>query len=395
MSDRILIIPGGPFQIPLIDAAKRRDLKVVVADANANAPGMARADFADLINPTDIDALVDVAKHHDIRAVVSMASDPCVIPCAAVAEALALPGLPVRVAQRARNKHASLLRIREIAPELCPRFQVIPDAQQAADIANAIGFPLVLKPQAANGSKGVVIVDRAEDLPRWIAYVKTFAGDLPIVAEERLTGAEVSIETWSVDGEVHVVAIVDKITSPPPYCVEIGHTTPSRLPRNQIEQLAEAVRKIVGALEIENGPAHNELFMTAAGPKFVETGARLGGGCIASHLVPISTGVDMIEAALDLALGKRVQLEPTRAKGAAIRFLRPPLGMVSSVTGLDRARAGEGILEVSCTLKPGSRIAPMENSDHRVGYVMAEGGDAHEAAQRAERAVEEIKFEIS
>ena len=42
----------------------------------------------------------------------------------------------------------------------------------------------------------------------------------------------------------------------------------------------------------------------------VELGSRMGGGCITTHLVPLSTGIDMIKSVMDLALGLEPDLEP-------------------------------------------------------------------------------------
>ncbi len=392
MSSPILIVPGGPFQVPLIEAAKRRGLSAVVADGNPHAPGMRLADYPEPIDPADIRALVEVATRHKVCAVVSMASDPCVIPCAVVAEALGLPGLPRRVAERARNKRTSLECIREVAPEYCPRFAILPALDDATGLLDTIGFPLVLKPQAANGSKGVLIVEDANAFADAYRYTTRFAAGLPLIAEERFIGPEVSVETWSVAGEVHVIAVVDKMTTPPPYCVEVGHTTPSRLPREHVEQLERAARTIVGALEIENGPAHTELFMTAAGPKFVETGARLGGGCIASHLVPLGTGVNMVEASIDLALGRPVNVLRSLDRAAAIRFLRPSPGVVSRLRGLAEARAMDGVVGVACSLDIGGEVRSLENSDQRVGYVIAGGRNPDEAARHADAALAAVEI---
>ena len=49
--------------------------------------------------------------------------------------------------------------------------------------------------------------------------------------------------------------------------------------------------------------------MTPDGPKIVEIGARLGGDNITTHLVPLSTGVDMVECCIRIALGEKPNLE--------------------------------------------------------------------------------------
>ena len=240
----------------------------------------------------------------------------------------------------------------------------------------------------------MVIVEEPRAFLDWHKYVQTYERELPVIVEECLVGQEVSVETWSVNGEVQVLAVVDKMTTKPPYCVEVGHTTPSRLPAEQVDQLKDAATRIVRALEIENGPVHNELYMTKDGPKFVETGARLGGGCIASHLVPLSTGIDLVEASLDFAMGNAPDLTPKLSAGAALRFLQPSPGTVRANEGLERAREMDGVVDVSCNLEPGSLVKHLQNSDQRVGYVIAQGKDADDAARNCDAALAAITIDV-
>ena len=168
-----------------------------------------------------------------------------------------------------------------------------------------------------------------------------------------------------------------------------------RIEAQSIEALSAAARDIVEALEIENGPAHTELFLTEAGPKFVETGARLGGGCIASHLVPLSTGIDLVAATLDVALGTRPNLERTRNAAAAIRFVQPAPGTVRAIRGLEEASSAEGVIELRCAVQVDDVVAPLTSSDERVGYVIAEGTTSKVAASRAEAALALIAIQTS
>ena len=49
------------------------------------------------------------------------------------------------------------------------------------------------------------------------------------MVEERITGCEASVEGMTVDGETTILTITDKLTTEPPFFVELGHSEPSRL----------------------------------------------------------------------------------------------------------------------------------------------------------------------
>ena len=118
-----------------------------------------------------------------------------------------------------------------------------------------------------------------------------------------MEGAEVSVETLSINGECHVIQITDKMTTGAPYFVEMGHSQPSQLPKKtkeQISQVAIAANKAIG---IKNGPSHTEIKVTKDGPKIVELGARLGGDNITTTFDTSFYRVDMVEDCINIALG--------------------------------------------------------------------------------------------
>ena len=61
--------------------------------------------------------------------------------------------------------------------------------------------------------------------------------------------------------------------------------------------------------------------MTKDDVKVIELGARLGGDYIATDLVPLSTGVDLVEANIKWALGLPFNLEKKYSRYAAIRYI--------------------------------------------------------------------------
>jgi hypothetical protein len=117
---------------------------------------------------------------------------------------------------------------------------------------------------------------------------------------------------------------------------------------------------------IENGPSHTEIKVTKEGPKIVELGARLGGDNITTHLVPLSTGVNMVEACINIALGEKPDITIKWNKGSAIRYFHQKKGVIKRIDGVDEAKSIPGIVQVSIVHNVGEQISEINNSGSRI-----------------------------
>ena len=202
-----------------------------------------------------------------------------------------------------------------------------------------------------------------------------------------MNGPEVSVETLTVNGVCHVIQITDKITTGSPHFVEMGHTQPSQLSdeiKDEIAKVAKLANKAVG---ITNGPSHTEIIVTKEGPKIVELGARLGGDCITTHLVPLSTGVNMVESCIKIALGDTPDISVKYNKGSAIRYLSCNEGVIEEINGIDKAKSLEGVCQVSIVHNVGENVSEIKSSADRVGFVVAQGNSSIDAVNKCNKAV--------
>lgn len=209
-----------------------------------------------------------------------------------------------------------------------------------------------------------------------------------------MEGPEVSVETLSVDGECHIIQITDKLTTGAPYFVEMGHSEPSAQPEDIKVRISEVASAAVKAIGIENGPSHTEIKVTKDGPKIVELGARLGGDNITTHLVPLSTGVDMVECCIKIALGEKPDLERKCELGSAIRYFKTEKGIITNIIGIEDAKKLYGVMQVSIVHGIGEKVSEIKNSIDRIGFVIAQGENAVNAVEICEDALRKIKFEV-
>ena len=244
------------------------------------------------------------------------------------------------------------------------------------------------------GSRGVILVHAVEELSRAYRYSREQSRHGTVIIEEYMQGPEVSVEVMTVDGIPHILAVTDKLTTGAPYFVEMGHSQPSRLSKTTIDTIKDLAVKAIRSVGINMGPAHVEMIVTAQGPKMVELGARMGGDCITTHLVPLSTGIDMVKATIDISLGLYPDIEPKFEQGSAIRYFQVCPGKIYSIEGINAARKIAGICDIICTKKIGDLVTDIHSSIDRMGCVIAQRGDAAAAIEACEQAMKQIKIEI-
>ena len=106
---------------------------------------------------------------------------------------------------------------------------------------------------------------------------------------------------------------------------------PCKWKKGEQEDIKKVATAAINAIGMLNGPTHTEIKVTPNGAKLVEIAARLGGDFITSKLVPLSTGVDMIECSFASLLGERVPLEKKFQKSSAIRFIQGKDGILKQI----------------------------------------------------------------
>lgn len=90
-----------------------------------------------------------------------------------------------------------------------------------------------------------------------------------------------------------------------------------------VNKIYDTIPKALDALEITNSATHTEFKITPYGDiRIIEIGARMGGDCIGSDLVQISTGYDFLKMVIDVSLGKEPDFtKRNEPKIAIIRFI--------------------------------------------------------------------------
>lgn len=393
---KIMILGASVLQTPGIKKAKEMDLEIFSVDMDPSAEGFEFADHQLVISTIDIPNILQAAKECKIDGIMTLATDMPMRAVATVAEEMGLVGISVNSALKATNKAMMRVCLKENGVPV-PDFYKVSSFDEYKEVVRKFTKPFIVKPADSSGSRGIYLIDNLDDLEliyNAYKYSHEFSRCGDVVVEEYMRGKEVSVETLSVNGEVTVLQITDKITTGAPYFVEMGHSQPTRHSSEIAERISEVAIAAVKAIGIENGPSHTEIMVTEDGPKIVEIGARMGGDCITTHLVPLSTGIDMVKNTICIALGDETDIVPKFSKGSAIRYFNVPKGVIKTIESVAEAESIEGVRQISFVKNIGDNVTEINSSGARVGFVIAQGDTADDAIEICEKAINTIKITV-
>lgn len=391
---KLLIVGASILQLPAIKKAKEMGLYVAVIDYNPNAIGIQYADEYFNASTMDEDAVLEVAKGFKPDGIMTLATDMPMRGVAKVSETLGLHGISYDTAVKATDKY-EMIKAFEENNVPAPWFYLIKNVKELNQLKDKLSYPCIMKPTDNAGSHGVVKIHSYEELLNNYEYSQKNSRQGNVIVEEYLDGQEVSVEIMVVDGVVNILQITDKFTTDAPYFVEMGHSQPSRLDIDIQNQIRDVAERACNAIGINQGPAHVEMKVTSQfGPKMIELGARMGGDNITTHLVPLSTGIDMVESTIRIALGEHPNITPTLNCGSAIKYFEVPFGVITSIENEEDALKIEGVKQISFTKNIGDESTPIHCSNDRIGFVIAQAENAEKALRVCEEAMKKIKIDI-
>lgn len=388
-----MIVGASVLQLPAILKAKEMGLHVAVVDYNPQAVGIPYADKYYNASTMDEDAVLAAAEDYQPDGIMTLATDMPMRGVSKASDKLHLHSINYETAVKATDKYDMIKAFKEHnVPS--PWFFVVDALEELKAHEADVTFPCIIKPTDNAGSHGVVKVYSFQELLDNYEYAHSCSRHGKVIIEEFLDGPEVSVEVMVVNDVVNILQITDKITTEAPHFVELGHTQPSQLPTATQAAIREVTVAACKAIGIDKGPAHVEIKVTKRGPVMIELGARMGGDNITTHLVPLSTGIDMVSSTIKVALGEEPDIVPTLHCGSAIRYFQAPFGTIKAIENVEKAKQIPGVKQITFTKQVGEPSTPIQCSNDRIGFVIAQGATAEEAIKACEETMKTIQIAI-
>ncbi|MCB1592064.1 MAG: carbamoyl-phosphate synthase large subunit [Alphaproteobacteria bacterium] len=182
--------------------------------------------------------------------------------------------------------------------------------QEAMDVAESIGFPMVIRPSYVLGGQAMEIVHNTGELEEYINTAVKVSGDTPVLLDRYLKSAtEIDVDVLSDGKDVYVCGIMEHIEEAGVHSGDSMCTLPPHtLPEETIHRIEEQSIKLARALKVKGlmnvqfavrkneKTGENEIFILEVNPR-------------ASRTVPFvakATGVPVAKIAARIMVGEKL-----------------------------------------------------------------------------------------
>ncbi|MFC4614239.1 biotin carboxylase N-terminal domain-containing protein [Cellulomonas algicola] len=405
----VLVANRGEIACRVIATLRRLGIRsvAVYSDADRDARHVALADTAVRLGPAeprasylDVDAVVRAARVAGADAVhpgYGFLSENAELARACTDAGIVFVGPGVRALDVMGDKIRAKDHVAAAGVPVIPGASLAgstdDDARAAAD---RVGYPVLVKPSAGGGGKGMTVVERAEDLVDALVAARRVAaaafGDDTLLIE-RLVTAPRHIEVQVLaDSHGHVVHLGERECSLQRRHQKVVEEAPSPL-------LDQATRARIGAAACDVarsvdyvGAGTVEFLVSDEAPTeffFMEMNTRLQ---VEHPVTELVTGLDLVEQQLRVAAGGLLTFaqDDVHLSGHAVEarvYAEDPsrdfLPTTGTVLVLDEP-SGDGV-RVDSALRPGLEIGT--TYDPMLAKVVAHGADRAEALRRLDAAL--------
>ncbi|OZM73746.1 acetyl/propionyl-CoA carboxylase subunit alpha [Amycolatopsis antarctica] len=409
MFDTVLVANRGEIAVRVIASLRRMGIRsvAVYSDADADARHVREADLAVRIGPAEasasylsIPAIIAAVRESGAQAVHPgygfLAENAAFARACAEAGAVFI-GPPVEAIDAMGDKIRSKATVSAAGVPVVPGKSDVDIPEGGfGDAADEVGYPLLLKPSAGGGGKGMRLVSARGELEAAAESARreargAFGDDTLLMERFVTTPRHIEIQVLA-DAHGTVIHLGERECSLQRRHQKIVEEAPSAL-------LDEATRQRMGASAVEAarsvgyvGAGTVEFIVSAARPDeffFMEMNTRLQ---VEHPVTEMVTGLDLVEWQVSIAAGERLTVaqEDVRLDGHAIearvyaedpaRGFVPTGGTVLAV----HEPSGAGVRVDSC-MDAGTVVG--SNYDPMLAKVIAWGPDRAAAQHRLDRAL--------
>ncbi len=409
MFSKILIANRGEIALRILRACRTLGVGAVVAYSEADRESLAAqlADEAICIGPAD-------ARRSYLSAP-SVISAAIVTGCDAIhpgygflsedeafadvvrAHGLTFIGPPAEVLERFASKEATRRLLGSHGLATIPGSGMLRDEAHALEEAERVGYPVIIKPSAGGGGKGMRLVRTARELEDIFKVARSEAkaafGDDALYLEKFIDdNRHVEVQV-AVDRFGHAVHMGERDCSVQRRHQKIIEETPSpALSEAAREELCQRAVRAVVAAGYENLGTLEFLVDSKGDAYFIEINCRIQ---VEHPITELCTGVDMVAMQIKIAAGEPLGLSQSDivSRGHAIEFrilaedptkdFRPQSGQVTAYL----APGGVGV-RMDSHLYPGYEVPSYYDS--LLGKLSVWGPDRSTAIARGEAALREL-----
>ena len=372
---RLMILGGSRYALPVIRAAHELGCHVITCDYLPDNIAHKYSDEYCNVSIIDKDAVLEAAKKLNIDGIMSFACDPGVVTAAYVAEQLGLPSVgSYEAVSILQNKG----RFRQFLTEhgFCvPVAKSYTSAEEAVADAGIFNWPVIVKPTDSAGSKGVTRVDKPDQLKESLAYALSFSHCSEFIIEDFIEqkGYSSDTDSFSVNGELKFVSfdcqMFDKKAENP--YTPAAYSWPASISAEHQKELTSEIQRLITLLNLKTSIYNIETRESGNGKAYIMEMSPRGGGNRLAEVLRYATGVDLIKAAVQAALGEpvtEVEQKPYDGYWAEVILHSENEGIFKELKIADSI--AENVVERDLWIEPGTRVGGFSAANEAIGTLV-------------------------
>jgi len=389
---RLMVIAGGDWQLPLIRKARAMGLFVINSNLYPDSPGFRYADVGLVADVRDTEKNLEFARQYKPHGIATDQTDVSVPTVAYLCEQLGLPGIGARQAELFTNKFLLREFLRQSGYPT-PEYALCRTLEDAENFCGKFGYPIVIKPPANQGSRGVFRVSSKPELTSSYAAAASASRDGNVLAEQFIAGDLLTVEGLKTRSCHYSLAVSRREVfqhNPMLGSAQLYAPDDDQLDFADLKKQHDAMIQEMG---LSFGLTHAEYIFSQGKFFLIEVAARGGGSGISSHIVPAVSGIETNELLIRMSLGERIEA-PTPSGAypfALLGFLNFAPGTVSTVGGIEKVRSFPGLLHISLKVRPGQTLTPPPDGPSRHGLFIAVAQSREELRALSQKIEKELR----
>ncbi|WP_027416252.1 acetyl-CoA carboxylase biotin carboxylase subunit [Aneurinibacillus terranovensis] len=408
---KILIANRGEIARRIIRTCKRLGIETVAvySEADALAPFVDEADEALCIGPAqakksylDVEKVIEAIKQTGASAVhpgYGFLSENAVFARRCEQEGITFIGPDARIIELMGSKIESRRQMQQAGVPVVPGWDgSLESVEEALQIAENLGYPLMLKASAGGGGIGMQLVHDAEELRKVYATTKQRAvssfGDGTLFLEKWISNPRHIEVQIAGDYEGNAIHLFERECSVQRRNQKVLEESPSPFLDEETRQklLETAIRGVkqigyttVGTMEF--------IFDDQKNFYFLEMNTRLQ---VEHPVTEEITGIDLVELQMQLAAGQPLpyQQDDIRCTGHSIEcrlYAEDPKTFFPSPGTVHRLVLPEENIRLDFAIKEGNTVTPFY--DPMIGKMIVHGFTREEAIEKMNLALENVRVE--
>ncbi|MCP9282882.1 MULTISPECIES: ATP-grasp domain-containing protein [Bacillus] len=312
-------------------------------------------------------------------------SEEGLVPAATISKALNILGPDLESVKNTTNK----LKMRSIIdkfPEINVGYQKVFSLDSISSFLK-LYKEIILKPIDGFGSQGVIKISNEKDIEKAFNYCISYAEEM--MMEEFVAGKQISVETFSNQGEHQILAITEKTMCDPPYCVSLSQLIPAKISSIEKQKIIRGTYNLLNAVNHKFGPAHVEMCIGHKEVKVIEIQLRPGGRI--HDMLKYGLGYNIFSLTLNSLFGD--SNKKISAPGSCCLFyITASPGIVSKIEGFDKVKSHPSVKSISLNVEIGDKVNPLTNNKGRIGHLICVGKDSESTYSIGKELLNEIQI---